>query len=292
MSDSVIHAQFGDGAQHPQAGEGSALGRALEALLFTARAPISEAELAQRLQVTELELAGLLSGLQAVYQSRGVVLERQGEHWAFRTASDVADYLASEREVEKKLSRAAIETLAIIAYHQPVTRAEIEEIRGVAVSKGTLDLLLELEWIQPAGRRETLGRPLQWATSSHFLDHFNLTSTGDLPGLEELRAAGLLSKRSTLNSETLGKMGEEIEEEGVLDSQESEGADMFSGPEIDEPQTGGLDTADLDTANLDIANLDTANLDTANLDMDERQSGALGHDLHQQQDEEPGFQGG
>ncbi len=247
MSDSVIHAQFGDAAHHPHGGEGSALSRALEALLFTARSPISEAELAQRLQVTELELSGLLSGLQALYQSRGVVLERQGEHWAFRTASDVADYLASEREVEKKLSRAAIETLSIIAYHQPVTRAEIEEIRGVAVSKGTLDLLLEMEWIQPAGRRETLGRPLQWGTSSYFLDHFNLTSIGDLPGLEELRAAGLLSKRSTLNSETLGKMGEEIEEDGVLDSQESEGADMFDaqhGEADDEADREGVAHAD------------------------------------------------
>ncbi len=243
MSDSVIHAQFGDAAH--QQGEGAtALVRALEALLFTARAPISESELAHRLQVTELELAGLLSSLQALYQSRGVVLERQGAQWAFRTASDVADYLASEREVEKKLSRAAIETLSIVAYHQPVTRAEIEEIRGVAVSKGTLDLLLELEWIQPAGRRETLGRPLQWATSAHFLDHFNLTSISDLPGLEELRAAGLLSKRSTLNSETLGKMGEEIEEEGVLDSQESDGAELFDAPAPGQEHDDGQELGD------------------------------------------------
>lgn len=227
MSDSVIHAEFGNPHRQVQSGD-IALLRPLEALLFNARAPLSEAELARHLQVTELELAGLLTTLQAHYQTRGVVLERQNDRWAFRTASDVADYLAQEREVERKLSRAAIETLSIIAYHQPVTRAEIEEIRGVAVSKGTLDLLLELEWIQPAGRRETLGRPLQWATSPAFLDHFNLSATSDLPGLEELRAAGLLSKRATLGSQTLGMMGEDLAEDGVLDSEESDGAELLS----------------------------------------------------------------
>ncbi len=239
MSDSVIHAQFGDArTKDPHdKGEGAegALVRALEAVLFNARAPLGEGELAHRLQVTELELAGLLTDLQRHYQARGVVLERQEDRWAFRTASDVADYLAQEREVERKLSRAAIETLSIIAYHQPVTRAEIEEIRGVAVSKGTLDLLLELEWVQPAGRRETLGRPLQWATSAAFLDHFNLGSTSDLPGLEELRAAGLLSKRATLGSDTLGKMGEDVAEEGVLDSEESDGAELLASVAEDEP---------------------------------------------------------
>lgn len=245
MSDSVIHAQFGDArskdGQAAVDGSGGPRLRALEAVLFNARTPLAEAELADRLQVTELELRGLLSDLQRHYQARGVVLERQEDRWAFRTASDVADYLAEEREVERKLSRAAIETLSIIAYHQPVTRAEIEEIRGVAVSKGTLDLLLELEWIQPAGRRETLGRPLQWATSASFLDHFNLGSTNDLPGVEELRAAGLLSKRATLNSDTLGKMGEDVAEEGVLDSEERDGAELLTADAaaaLDDPQQG------------------------------------------------------
>lgn len=201
--------------------------RSIEALLFASSEPVDEAVLEEQLDLTALEVAAHLSALKTLYQSRGVVLEQHGTTWAFRTASDVAEHLSIERLVEKKLSRAAIETLAIIAYHQPVTRPEIEEIRGVAVAKGTLDILLELEWIQPAGRRQTLGAPLQWATTDHFLDHFNLESLSTLPGIDELRAAGMLSKRGTLSSEELAKMGEDIEEEGVLDSEEDDGAELL-----------------------------------------------------------------
>jgi len=123
---------------------------------------------------------------------------RRGGTWAFRTAPDLAEALTVETVERRRLSRAAVETLAIIAYHQPVTRAEIEEIRGVAVSKGTLDVLLESGWIRPRGRRHTPGRPLTWGTSDAFLDHFGLEGLKDLPGIEEMRAAGLLDARPAL----------------------------------------------------------------------------------------------
>lgn len=228
IDDNVIRADFGgDGRTADPALDQSIELRAIEAILFASSEPVHEETLEQQLDLTALEVAAHLSALKAQYQYRGVVLEQHGPTWAFRTASDVADHLAIERVVEKKLSRAAIETLAIIAYHQPVTRAEIEEIRGVAVARGTLDQLLELEWVQPSGRRQTLGRPLQWATTDGFLDHFNLEALSSLPGIDELRAAGMLSKRGTLSSEQLGKMGEDIIEESVLDAEDEDGAEVL-----------------------------------------------------------------
>ncbi len=171
--------------------------RLLEALLFASAEPLDEETLAERLG-PGADVAALLEALRGHYAPRGVNLLRTGAGWSFRTAADLAPLLRQEEEVSKKLSRAAIETLAIIAYHQPVTRAEIEAIRGVATSKGTLDILMENGWIRPGRRRETPGRPLTWITTDHFLDHFGLESLRDLPGVEDLRAAGLLDSRPVL----------------------------------------------------------------------------------------------
>ena len=176
--------------------------RLLEALLFSAAEPVGEEALTSRVGP---DTRGLLDELRRHYAPRGVNLVLVGGGWAFRTAPDLADALRVEEEVSRKLSRAAIETLAIIAYHQPVTRAEIEQIRGVATSKGTLDILMEQGWVRPGRRRETPGRPLTWITTDHFLDHFGLETLRDLPGLDDLRAAGLLDSRPVLYGVSAGK---------------------------------------------------------------------------------------
>jgi segregation and condensation protein B len=173
--------------------------RLLEAVLFASTEPLGEKALKARLP-EDTDLPGLLSELAELYANRGVHLMKTEDRWSFRTAPDLAARLQIERKVNRKLSRAAIETLAIIAYHQPVTRAEIEEIRGVIISKGTLDLLLEIGWIKPHGRRETPGRPVTWATTGAFLEHFGLEGTEALPGVEELRAAGLLDSRAAIST--------------------------------------------------------------------------------------------
>jgi len=165
--------------------------RLVEALLFASPEPLSEAELALRLDA-EADIAALLRELAEDYAERGVNLVALAGGWTFQTAPDLAGALRSERSVARRLSRAAVETLAVIAYHQPVTRAEIEAIRGVTLARGTLDRLLEAGWVQPGGRRETPGRPLNWVTTAHFLAHFSLGNLAELPGVDELRAAGLL----------------------------------------------------------------------------------------------------
>lgn len=165
--------------------------RLLEALLFAAPEPLAEAELALRLG-EDADIPALLRELAEGYAERGVNLVALAGGWTFRTASDLASALKSERDVPRRLSRAAVETLAIIAYHQPVTRAEIEVIRGVGLARGTLDRLLESGWVQPKGRREAPGRPLNWVTTPQFLAHFGLGSLTELPGIEELRQSGLL----------------------------------------------------------------------------------------------------
>ena len=168
--------------------------RMVEAILFAAAAPVGVAELAARMP-HGCDPAEALRGLAERYRGRGVELRRIGDAWAFRTAPDLGFLMQIERVETRKLSRAATETLAIVAYHQPVTRAEIEEIRGVALSRGTLDQLLELEWIRFGRRRNTPGRPVTYLVTEAFLDHFGLESARDLPGLAELRAAGLLDNR-------------------------------------------------------------------------------------------------
>jgi segregation and condensation protein B len=170
--------------------------RLIEALLFASPEPLSEAQLASRLP-HGMVLTPLLEELRLFYRPRGINLTRVAEAWTFRTAADLAGHLALETIQSRRLTRAQTETLAIIAYHQPVTRAEIEEIRGVGLHKGTLDLLMEAGWVQPKGRRETAGRPVTWVTTDAFLLHFGLDSLRDLPSRDELRAAGLLDASPT-----------------------------------------------------------------------------------------------
>lgn len=172
--------------------------RMAEALIFASAEPVTEKALAARLP-EGVNLRAALADLQAIYARRGVNLVRIGDAWAFRTAGDLAFLMSRDTVQQKKLSRAALEVLAIIAYHQPVTRAEIEEIRGVETSKGTLDTLLETEWVRMRGRRKTPGRPVTYGTTEKFLDHFQLEELRDLPGVEELKGAGLLSTRMQSN---------------------------------------------------------------------------------------------
>ncbi len=164
--------------------------RAVEAVLFAAETPLTIDAI--RAHVGTGEVRAALDRLTADYADRGIRIVRRGERWQFQTAPDMAHILRRDREEPRKLSRAGIETLAIIAYHEPVTRAEIEAIRGVQISKGTLDVLMEAGWVKPAGRREVPGRPLMFATTPAFLVHFGLQSRRDLPGIDDLRAAGLL----------------------------------------------------------------------------------------------------
>ena len=175
--------------------------RLLEALLFASENPIPEKVIADRLP-EGVDIQTLLRKLTAMYKNRGVNLVKAGKNWAFRTAPDVRAQLVVEKEMTRKLSRAAVETLAIVAYHQPITRAEIEEIRGVSVSRGTLDVLLEAAWIRPRGRRRTPGRPVTWGTTESFLDHFGLEGLDDLPGLDDLKASGLIDKRPAIQTLT------------------------------------------------------------------------------------------
>ena len=168
--------------------------RILEALLFAATEPVGASELSPYLD-EGIEAETLLLVLAEEYKLRGVNLVRRGDKWAFRTAGDLGFLLRREQVDGRHLSRAALETLAIIAYHQPATRAEIEEVRGVATGKGTIDLLMEAGWVRMRGRRRSPGRPVTYGTTPAFLDHFGLESLGDLPGLDELKGAGLLSSR-------------------------------------------------------------------------------------------------
>jgi segregation and condensation protein B len=175
--------------------------RLIEALLFASAEPLSEKALARHFG-EGTDIAALLTRLQKDYAGRGVNLVERDGAWAFRTAADLGERLRIERSQIRKLSRAAVETLAVIAYHQPVSRAEIETIRGVATARGTLDVLIEADWIKPGRRRETPGRPGTWVTTEGFLDHFGLGGLSDLPGVDELKATGLLDKRPAIQTLT------------------------------------------------------------------------------------------
>lgn len=168
--------------------------RMVEAMLFASAEPLTSEEMSARMP-HGTDVAEAIAHLRKRYEGRGVNVVKIGSGWAIRTAGDLGFLMSRERKETRKLSRAAIETLAIIAYHQPVTRTEIEEIRGVSVSRGTVDLLLELDWIKLGRRRMTPGRPVTFVTTREFLDHFGLETARDLPGLKELRASGLLDNR-------------------------------------------------------------------------------------------------
>ncbi|MGH6954911.1 MAG: SMC-Scp complex subunit ScpB [Alphaproteobacteria bacterium] len=196
--------------------------RVLEAVLFAASGPLDEAALSRHLP-EGADLDALLQRLAEQYGGKGVNLVRVAGAWALRTAPDLAPYLRTEVTVARKLSRAGVEALAVIAYHQPITRAEIEEIRGVSVSRGTIDTLLEAGWIRPGGRRQTPGRPLTWVTTGEFLNHFGLGSLDDLPGVEELKATGLLDRRpaiTVVGGPTPSPRAEDREDSGDAEDEE------------------------------------------------------------------------
>lgn len=207
--------------------------RLVEALLFASAEPLGAEQIRRHLP-EETDLDALMEELSGLYANRGVNLVRIGQRWAFRTAADVAPMMQIESTVARKLSRAAIETLAIAAYHQPVTRAEIEEIRGVALSRGTLDTLLEAGWIKPRGRRRTPGRPVTWGTTDAFLDHFGLDSLDSLPGVAELKAAGLIDSRPAITA--LGDRGHLLApgEPGVDTDELPEDYDAEDGGDLDD----------------------------------------------------------
>jgi segregation and condensation protein B len=185
--------------------------RAVEATIFASAEPLTADEIA--LHAGEGDVDAALRGLAEIYTGRGIELVERGGKWHFQTAPDLAHLLRRTREEPRRLSRAATETLAIIAYHEPVSRAEIEAIRGVQISKGTLDVLMEAGWVRTAGRRETPGRPLLYATTNEFLTHFGLGSRRDLPGIDDLKAAGLLDPLDETVFEALGQLQLESDEE-------------------------------------------------------------------------------
>jgi segregation and condensation protein B len=219
--------------------------RIVEAMLFAATEPLDEETFAARLP-EGADIPAILGELQQTYTNRGVNLVRVAQRWAFRTAPDLSFLLRKEVQDVRRLSRAGVETLAIIAYHQPVTRAEIEEIRGVAVNKGTLDVLMETEWVRPVGRRQTPGRPVTYGTTAEFLNHFGLASIKDLPGLAELKAAGLLD--SEIPPDFMMPAADESQESDEAEDEVLEDEEDF----IEEVEDAGEDneeeSADVDEA--------------------------------------------
>ena len=211
--------------------------RMTEALLFAAAEPLDEATLADRLP-NGVDVPALLAELAEMYSARGVNLVQVAGRWAFRTADDLSFLMRRDAVEQKRLSRAALETLAIVAYHQPVTRSEIEEIRGVSTSKGTLDALLEIGWIRMRGRRRTPGRPVTYGVTDAFLGHFGLNEIADLPGMADLKAAGLLDSNLPPDFEIpTPKLDEELEEdEDPLDEGDDVAAQVS--PEGDEDEAG------------------------------------------------------
>lgn len=212
--------------------------RMAEAILFASAEPVTETALQQRLP-EDTDIAAVLEALSQAYQDRGVNVVKIGGSWAFRTADDLGFLLNREAVELKKLSRAALEVLAIIAYHQPVTRAEIEEIRGVATSKGTLDILLETGWVRMRGRRRVPGRPVTYGSTIEFLDHFGLEELRDLPGLDELKGAGLLQSQLPANFQV------PVPADGI---ELAEDEDPFSPEDLEDlgllPPKGGADEED------------------------------------------------
>ncbi|WP_441998048.1 SMC-Scp complex subunit ScpB [Microvirga sp. 2TAF3] len=230
-TDETVEVPASDTPQVPDHGEAM---RIAEALLFASAEPLSVDDLTGRLP-EGADVGAILEDLMALYAGRGVNLVRIAGRFAFRTASDLSFVLARDVVEQRKLSRAAMETLAIVAYHQPVTRAEIEEIRGVATSKGTLDTLLETGWIRLRGRRKAPGRPVTYGTTPHFLEHFGLDAIEDLPGLEELKGAGFMEGRvpSDLSVPVPSDDNALREDEDPLNQD-----DLFHPLELDEGETG------------------------------------------------------
>ena len=196
--------------------------RRVEALLFAAAGPLSAADIARRLP-EDADVGRALSRLVERYRDRGVTLQVVADRWSFRTAADLGFLMTEEREEPRRLSKAALETLAIVAYHQPVTRAEIESVRGVSLSKGTLDQLLEMGFVRLRGRRRTPGRPVTYGTADRFLEHFGLASLSDMPGVQEMKAAGLLdmSMPSGFEVPDPGRASDGDDDLDLLDSEDA-----------------------------------------------------------------------
>jgi segregation and condensation protein B len=215
----------------------------VEAIIFASDKPVRERELRHHIP-DEQDMAEISEIIRQRFDaSCGIELRQVGDGWAFRTRAEIAERLNQHKQVERPLSRAALEVLAIIAYHQPITRAEIEEIRGISLSKGTIDILLELTWIKPRGRRRTPGRPLTWGTSPAFLDHFGLDDITDLPGLDELKSAGLLRKGQILGAlmdSPATNQDDDSDEEGddLLDDQLMEEAMVEAGLNVNSDEEG------------------------------------------------------
>jgi segregation and condensation protein B len=195
--------------------------RILEAMLFASAEPLSLNAIRERLP-DDADVGGMLMEMKRAFEGRGVNLVEMNNNWAFRTASDLGDALKLKREVRRPLSRAAMETLAIIAYHQPVTRAEIENIRGVVISGGTIDILMEQGWVKPGRRREAPGRPLTWVTTTEFLDQFGLQALTDLPGLDDLKASGLLDRRPAIETTTADMFEQMVAEDAEVEAAEED----------------------------------------------------------------------
>jgi segregation and condensation protein B len=233
--------------------------RLLEALLFASTEPLEQSALAKRMpDGTDIKAA--LAQLQADYAMRGVNLVRVASKWTFRTAGDLSWLMTREITETRKLSRAAIEMLAIVAYHQPVTRAEIEDIRGVVTSKGTLDVLLETGWIRPRGRRKTPGRPLTFGTTDAFLSQFSLEALGDLPGLEELKGTGLLDSRLPAGFSVPNPSDDPTlrEDEEPLESEDLQLSLSAPDPEFPDLQAAAIDAVELDVAERQLVDPEAA----------------------------------
>ena len=224
--------------------------RIMEAVIFAAGRPVDAATLAAQLpEGSDIERG--LAVLAAHYEHRGIRLVKVAGGWTFRTAPDLAEHLTVHRVVRRRLSRAALETLAIIAYHQPATRAEVEDIRGVSLGRGTLDLLLEAGWIAPKGRRRTPGRPITWVTTPAFLEHFGLDNLDDLPGLDELEAAGLLADADS-QGVAMGEGLASLSSDAGADADDAEGADA---PAPDDVPEEGAPEAEPDAASTTVVPL-------------------------------------
>lgn len=226
--------QVEQAAQNDQMDQGAAHVRLVEALLFASASPLSVQDLHNRMP-DGADVGGALMSLQQHYQGRGIELVERDGTWAFRTALDLAESLQMEKDVSRKLSRAALETMAIVAYHQPITRAEIENIRGVATHRGTIDALIEMDWIKPGRRRETPGRPLTWMTTATFLDHFSLESIMDLPGLDDLKASGLLDRRPAIDAIPEARdLFDGLEQETANDDSDISSEDLMDDESLEE----------------------------------------------------------
>ena len=204
----------------------------VEALIFSSSKPIKEEEIKKRLDLHE-DISLMLTSLSEEYSSKGINLRKIGNGWIFVTNENLSEIFHEKREIKKKLSKQAIETLSIVAYHQPITKSEIEGIRGVIIGQGILDQLMELNWLQPGGRKEVPGRPILWNTTDEFLLHFGLGTLDNLPGIEELRSSGILNENfSSLN---IQEVSDSLDpEEALVDENENENLDDFSQSQLDD----------------------------------------------------------